>query len=176
MSVMLRTALKYAALVVGVYVLINLTTLSFVVDGSSMEPAFETGQLLLVSRIHYLLGQPNRSDSVVFYLSTDPRRDYIKRVIGLPGETVELRDSLVYIDGEQLDEPYVAEACLPALCRNSIWQLGPDEYFLMGDNRNHSSDSRAFGPVPRSSIVGEVLVRYWPVAGIGWINQMGLSQ
>jgi signal peptidase I len=86
----------------------------------------------------------------------------IKRVIGLPGETVEIRDQQVYVDGGLLNESYINELNSTSGGSNSQVMLGPNQYYVMGDNRNHSRDSRFFGPVSRSAIIGEALVRYWP--------------
>lgn len=131
-----------------------------------MAPNFHTGEYVLVSRVSYLLGEPQRGDVVVFHFPDNPEVDYIKRVIGTPGDTVEIRDRLVYVNGEMLNEPYINEACESA-CQDRVWQVPADNYFVMGDNRNHSSDSRAFNTVERRFIVGEALLRYWPLNAIG---------
>ena len=157
-------------LVALVYTFVNLATARFVVDGPSMQPNFATGQFIVVSRVNYLLGQPKRGDVVVFHYPGDPQEDYIKRVIGLPGDTVQIRDTMVYVNGTELSEPYINEPCIPQTCPDHTWQLGSDEYFVMGDNRNHSSDSRVFGPVARHFIVGEALLRYWPPEDWGIIR------
>lgn len=139
-----------------------------------MQPNFHTGQVLMVSRVNYLLGNPERGQIVVFNPPNQPPDEppYIKRVIGLPGETVEIRDTLVYINGQQISEPYINEPCLPTNCRDQVWTLGADEYFMMGDNRNHSSDSRRFGAVSRDRIIGEALVRYWPPSDWGIVSNI----
>jgi signal peptidase I len=162
-----------AALIAVLYALVNLTTARFIVDGPSMEPTFRTGQYLIVSRVNYLFGSPERGDIIVFHYPNDPDEDYIKRVIGLPGDLVEIRDRQVYINGERLDEPYINEPCDAGRCRDSRWQLDDDEYFVMGDNRNHSSDSRAFGPVNIRFIVGEALIRYFPIRDWGLLTHVG---
>lgn len=135
-----------------------------VVQSISMEPNLIENQRLVISRISYLLGEPQRGDIVVFlppdHAPGDP--PLIKRLIGLPGEIVEFRDTAVYINGVQLDEPYLNEPCQPTYCGQRVWILGPDEYFFMGDNRNHSHDSRSFGPIQRGRIVGRAIIRYWP--------------
>ncbi len=157
-------------LIVVIYTLVNLASARFIVDGPSMQPNFETGQFVLVSRVNYLVSEPQRGDVVVFKYPGNPQEDYIKRVIGTPGDTVEIRDTLVYVNGVQLDEPYINEPCLPSRCPDNVWELGADEIFVMGDNRNHSSDSRAFGPVKRELIIGEALIRYWPPQDWGIIR------
>jgi len=149
-------------LVTMIYALVNLASARFVVDGPSMQPNFATGQFVIVSRVNYLLTDPQRGDVVVFHYPNDPTQDYIKRVIGLPGDIVEIRDTHVYVNGNELTEPYINEPCTPNTCRNNRWSLSGDQFFVMGDNRNHSSDSRFFGPVERHFIVGKALIRYWP--------------
>lgn len=167
-----RETLDLIILIGAIYALVNLATVRFIVQGPSMEPNFETGQFLIVSRVNYLIDDPSRGDIVVFHYPGNPDEDYIKRVIGLPGQTVEIRDTSVYVDGELLDEPYINEPCTDGRCPDEAWELGPDEYFVMGDNRNRSSDSRSFGPVLREFIVGEVLVRYWPPEDWGLVRQI----
>ncbi len=160
-------------LILAIYVLVNLTTVRFIVDGASMEPTFESNQFLIVSRVNYLLGSPQRGDVVVFHYPANPTNDYIKRVIGLPGDTVEIRETWVYVNDQALDEPYIAQPCTRVACPDDSWTLAADEYFMMGDNRNRSSDSRRFGPVQRRHIVGEVLLRYWPPSDWGLVTAIG---
>ncbi|GAB4346402.1 MAG: signal peptidase I [Phototrophicales bacterium] len=162
---------------VAVFTLLQLALPRSVVHGSSMEPNFEEGQRLVISRINYMIGDPQRGDIVVFNSpASDPGEpSLIKRVIGLPGETVEIRDTQVYIDGVLLDEPYIKEPCRPSSCRDQIHHLGENEYFLMGDNRNVSNDSRSFGPVTHDRIIGEVLFRYWPLNQIGFMHRFAFT-
>ncbi|MBL8131907.1 MAG: signal peptidase I [Anaerolineae bacterium] len=162
----LRETFDTVIWVAVLFALVNLATARFVVEGASMEPNFHTGEYILVSRLSYLLGEPQRGDIVVFHYPNNPQQDYIKRVIGRPGDTVEIRDRQVYVNGEALNEPYINEPCANS-CSDRVWEIGADEFFVMGDNRNHSSDSRAFGVVNRRFIVGEALVRYWPLNQIG---------
>ncbi len=163
-----------AIFVVAVFTLLQLAMPRSVVHGSSMEPNFVENQRLVISRVHYLFGDPQRGDIIVFN-SPSPREpdepSLVKRVIGLPGETIEFRDQQLYINGELMEEPYINGPCTSFRCRDNIWELGPDEYFMMGDNRNVSNDSRAFGPVPRGNLVGEVLLRFWPLDKVGVVQQ-----
>jgi signal peptidase I len=103
---------------------------------------FDTGQFLIVSRLSYLLGEPDYGDIIVFHYFNNPEDDYIKRVIGLPGDTVKMQNLAVYVNGKLIQEPYINEPCSDSRCRDNEWVLGEDEFFVMGDNRNHSSDSR----------------------------------
>jgi signal peptidase I len=162
-------------LIGAIYALVNLATVRFIVEGPSMQPNFHSNQVLVISRANYLLSDPQRGEIVVFnppgQSSDEP--PYIKRIIGLPGETVEIRGALVYINGKQLNEPYINEPCSPSSCPDQRWELGANEYFVMGDNRNHSSDSRRFNKmVTRDRIIGEALVRYWPPSDWGIIHHI----
>jgi signal peptidase I len=168
----LRETLDVIILIGAIYALVNLSTVRFIVEGASMQPTFHDDQFLIVSRINYLLMDAERGDIVVFHNPSGPEDDYIKRVIGLPGEVVEIRDTLVYIDGDALNEPYINEPCEPRSCPDKMWELAADQYFVMGDNRNHSKDSRVIGPVVREYIVGEVLIRYWPPEDWGIVSRI----
>ena len=131
-----------------IYTLVNLASARFVVDGPSMQPNFATGQFVIVSRVNYLLTDPQRGDVVVFQYPGDPQQDYIKRVIGLPGDTVEIRDTQVYVNGERAERTVHQRAVQrQSPAATTPGHLGGDQFFMMGDNRNHSSDSRVFGPV-----------------------------
>lgn len=169
-----REILETIILIGAIYALVNLATVRFIVEGPSMQPTFHTGQVLMISRVNYLFGNPQRGEIVVFNapnVGTD-EPPYIKRVIGLPGETVEIRDQQVYIDGKRLNEPYINEPCQPSHCPDRTWQLGANEFFVMGDNRNHSQDSRSFSQVKRERIIGEALVRYWPPVDWGLLSHI----
>ncbi|HMB25929.1 MAG TPA: signal peptidase I [Patescibacteria group bacterium] len=137
----------------------------FYVKGASMEPSFYDHEYLIIDEISYRFDDPERGDIIVFKFPKDPSQFYIKRVIGLPGETVEIKDNHVYITkGEKrfiLDESYLAENTRTT--RSKKWTLGKGEYYVLGDNREHSSDSRSFGPVYRDLIVGKVWFRGWPL-------------
>ena len=165
--------LSTVVFVVAVTVLFDLAIPRSLVDGHSMEPTFYGSDRLVVSRVHYLLGAPERSDIVVFnsLFPSEAARGVmlIKRVVGLPGETVELRDQQLHINGQKLDEPYIKEVCRRASCADNRWVLGEHEYFVMGDNRNNSRDSRRFDAVPLQNIVGQVIFRYFPLPSIGII-------
>jgi signal peptidase I len=159
--------------VVAVTVLFDLAIPRSLVDGHSMEPTFYGDDRLVVSRVHYLLGQPQRGDILVFNSLRESELErgvmLIKRVIGAPGETVEFRDQKVYINGEALKESYIKDEVCRRRCQDRTWQLAENEYFMMGDNRNNSNDSRSFGPVPLPKIVGRVIFRYYPLSSIGVI-------
>ena len=141
--------------------LINLfVAQSTYVHGTSMEPNLHTDQRLVMEKVSYRLHPPRRGDIVIVDIETSDI-PLIKRVIGLPNETVVIHSGRVYVNGELLNEPYINEFCTFRSCEGE-WMLGPDEYFVLGDNRSHSLDSHSFGPVKASAIVGIARVRYWP--------------
>jgi len=125
----------------------------FRISGMSMYPSFEDGEFIMVDRLSFLVGDPHRGDVVIIRFPGDPaKRKFIKRVVGLPGETVKIADNTVFIDNNPLPEKY-----LPAytpIAPNLEKTLRGDEYFVMGDNRPNSNDSRFFGPVPRHNFIG----------------------
>ena len=129
------------------------------VQGVSMEPAFENAELLLTEKISYRVSRVQRGDVVVFAAPVDKKVDFIKRIIGLPGENIEIKDHRVYINGLKLDEPYIS---IPTTGDTNL-TIGNDEFFVLGDNRGASSDSRSFGPIKRKSIKGKVWLVYWPI-------------
>lgn len=138
-----------------------------VVRGSSMTPGIEDGDRILVEPWSYLFGPIGRGDVVVLRYPLDPRVDYIKRVIGLPGDVVTMADGHVWVNGQLLAEPYVAEEDHGAYA--SI-RVDPGRCFVLGDNRPRSSDSREFGLVPLSYVRGRVDLRLWPIPRVGWID------
>jgi signal peptidase I len=129
------------------------------VIGSSMEPTLLEGQFLAINKLEYRFHGPDRGDIVVFRDPNNPGRNLIKRAIGLPGEVVEIRGGAVYVDGTALEEPYLPR--LGAYSRPPS-ELGSQEYFVLGDNRNNSSDSHNWGPVHASRLVGHAWFCYWP--------------
>ncbi|MBI2065862.1 MAG: signal peptidase I [Candidatus Zambryskibacteria bacterium] len=138
----------------------------FIVDGASMDPTFETGNYLIVDEISYRFKTPERGSILIFKYPRDPKKSFIKRVIGLPEETVSISDGRVtiinadYPDGFLLEEPYVKLNKKETV--NFI--LSKEEYFVLGDNRLGSADSRVWGPVPADNIVGRPVVRFFPPA------------
>lgn len=131
----------------------------FVVDGRSMEPTLVTGERLLVNKFVYRLRAPVQGEVIVFRYPRNPDRDFIKRVIGVTGDTVEVRDSTVYVNGEPLTEPYVR---YQDPSNRPPVTVGADAVWVLGDNRNNSEDSRFFGQVPLDHIKGRAFLRFWP--------------
>lgn len=141
----------------------------FTVEGTSMLPTLENGQRIIVNKFLYRFRPIQRGDIVVFYYPLDPSKSFIKRVIGLPGDTIEITDGFVYVNGEKLQEPYILrkyrehEEVEPARV-----QLG--HYWVMGDHRNGSNDSRAGWQVPEKYIYGQAFLRYWPLNSLGVLH------
>lgn len=153
------------------------------VDGSSMYPNLKDGEYLLSDKISYRFNEPARGEVVIFHAPraacyTFSECDFIKRIIGLPGETVELREGVFYINDEPLAEPYLGEEVKTsangindALAPGKVIVLAEDEYIVVGDNRGDSSDSRSWGPIKKSAIVGKAFFAYWPPEEIGVIGK-----
>jgi signal peptidase I len=154
-----RDVLETLLLAAVIFVLVNTLTGRYEVQSISMEPTLHEGQYLIVSKLSYWIRPPQRGDVVVLdppdQRSTIP---YIKRVIGLPGEHVQVRDGRVWINGVALNEPYVSG---PALYQEDV-VLAEDQYLVLGDNRNNSSDSHVWGALPEENILGKAVFRYWP--------------
>ena len=129
------------------------------VEGSSMEPNLHDKQLMILVKAAYWCTDPARGDVIVFRYPLDPQREFVKRVIGLPGETIECKGGVVYIDGKPIAEPYVQGTTYDF----AATEVPEGFYFVMGDNRQNSSDSRSWGLLPRENIVGRVCFVFWPV-------------
>jgi signal peptidase I len=164
--VVIAVALLVAFLVRG-FVLAH-----FVVDGSSMEPTLHSGDRVFVNKLSYRLHDPHRGDVVVLHQrSGASERDLIKRVIGLPGEEVEMRSCQVLIDGAPLTEPYLAPETVNGNCGGDFEPVlvPPDTVFVMGDNRGGSQDSRQLGPISFHDLVGRAFVVFWPTSDWQWL-------
>lgn len=141
------------------------------IDGESMMPNFTNGEYLLTERVSYYLRDPMRGDVVVFTPPVTNLDEYIKRVVALPGETVMVKDGRVYINGKVLDESYIAGTVYTNggsfLSEGASYKVPDGEFFVMGDNRNNSSDSRYWGPITKKVITGRAWVVYWPLNLMG---------
>jgi signal peptidase I len=145
---------------------IRLLVQNFRIEGRSMEPTLHSGQYLLVNKIAYRgLGEPRRGDIVVFE-AWGQEKDFIKRVVGTAGDTVEIHDGSVFINGTKLEEDYLDQSTTDAI---GPVTLGEDQLYVLGDNRGNSSDSRAYGPLPREKVVGKAWLTYWPPNEIGLV-------
>jgi signal peptidase I len=158
-----ETLLLSAILFLG----INAVSSRIRVESISMQPTLYAGNFVFVNKLAYTWGEASRGDIVVFRYPPDPDQvPYIKRVIGLPGETVSISDGKVYVNGQQLSEPYLVAATYP----DNEWVVPEGHLFVMGDNRNNSSDSRSWGTVPLENVIGKAELIYWPPEKWGALN------
>lgn len=143
------------------------------VRGNSMYPNFHDGEYLLTDKISYRLGSPKKGEVIIFRAPRNEEYDYIKRIIGLPGDVISVKNGKVYINNSLLVESYLPEDYQTFggnfAGENQVVIIPENQYFAMGDNRSHSSDSRDWGPVPKENIIGKAWLRYWPVNRLGLI-------
>lgn len=166
----LATMLLYVAIVlVLTFLVVRFVGQRTEVSGHSMEPTLSNGDNLIVDKITYRFSDPQRFDIIVFPFQYKENTYYIKRIIGLPGETVQITDGVIYINGEVLDEHYGKEVIENSVLAAEPITLADDEYFVLGDNRNASSDSRepSVGNIKRENIIGRAWVRIWPFNKFG---------
>lgn len=154
------------------FVIINALTARVRVDGPSMEPSFFNNNRVVVSKISYMLGDIQRGDVIVFPAPPNPDEDYIKRVIGLPGDEIMVMGGTVYVNGDALVEPYISAPPVSNL-RPTVVPEG--QVFVMGDNRNVSSDSRSWGPLNVDAIIGKAVFVYWPFNNVHVIEHYELG-
>ena len=150
--------LETLVLAVVLYFGINAVSARVRVDGFSMRPTLQDGEYILVNKLAYKLGEPQRGDIVVFIFPINPEEDLIKRVIGLPGDTVAVQNGVVSINGIPTNEPYIYAP--PAY--EGTWQVSPGELFVLGDNRYDSRDSHQWGLLPIDKVIGRAVLIYWP--------------
>jgi signal peptidase I len=161
--------LETLVLAVVLYFGINAVSARVRVDGFSMRPTLQDGEYILVNKLAYKTGEPHRGDIIVFIFPVDPQEDLIKRVIGLPGETVSVHNGVVKVDGIALTEPYIASP--PAY--DGDWRVPQDQLFVLGDNRNDSRDSHQWRFLPIENVIGKAVLIYWPPKEWQVINQNG---
>jgi signal peptidase I len=150
---------------------INVISARIRVDGQSMLPTLNTGEFVIVNKLAYKVGSPKYGDIIVFHFPRDPEQEYIKRVIGLPGDQVMIAQKQVQVNGVLLEEPYIADPPL----YEANWTVPDDSLFVLGDNRNNSSDSHNWGPVPMDYVVGKALFIYWPLDKWGFLGSYSTS-
>jgi signal peptidase I len=196
----LRELAETVILALVIFLLVRAVVQNFQVEGRSMEPTLETGWYLLVNKAlywevnletldkfvpfldpgddptRYLFRGPKRGDIIVFRAPNQavgaPERDFIKRIVGLPGETVEVRACKVFVNGQALDEPYIEE--LP-LYTYGLETVPPGQYFVLGDNRNNSSDSHSWGMLPKENIIGQAWFTYWPFGSLALVDNTSVE-
>jgi signal peptidase I len=152
-------------LALAIFLLLQTTIQSSIVEGSSMQPTLENGQRLIVVKANYYFSQPQRGDIIVVHPPIATEKQWVKRVIGIPGDTVEIKDRIVYVNGSALAEPYINDEPNYTM---KPYIVEENHYFVLGDNRNNSTDSHLRWTVTKNSIVGEAWLRFWP------LNQWGI--
>ena len=145
-------------LAVVLYLGINAISARVRVDGTSMVPTLQNGEYVLVSKLSYRLGDPQHGDIIVFKYPGQPPQDLIKRIIGLPGDMVQVNGLVVSVNGQALTEPYIAASPI----YQGQWQVPEGFLFVLGDNRNDSSDSHSWGLLPKENVIGKAILIYWP--------------
>lgn len=148
------------------YVAIESITARIRVDGFSMQPTMQSGEFVIVNKLAYKFSKPKTGDVIVFQYPRDPEQEYIKRVIGTPGDIVVVEEGLVSVNGKTIEEPYIASA--PAY-QNS-WTVPENSLFVLGDNRNNSSDSHSWGAVSIDNVIGKAFFVYWPPERWGFVE------
>lgn len=168
----LSEAVKTLVLALVLYFAISAVTDRVRVENISMQPTLYEGELLVVYKLAYQFGEPHRGDIVVFHHNSQPPEDYIKRVIGLPGDTVDIQNGQVSINNRIIQEPYISAE--PAY--QGSWQVPEGMLFVLGDNRNRSSDSHVWGFVPLDDVVGRAVLIYWPLDSIRILSHDDIAQ
>jgi signal peptidase I len=158
-----RELLETAVLTIAIFLVVRVALQNFKVEGESMFPNLHNGEYILVNKIDYMLHSPQRGDIIVFRAvnAGQPDKDFIKRVIGLPGDTVEVKNNAVYIDGKPLHESYIDAQNAPHYTFPKA-TVPASDYFVLGDNRNNSQDSHLWRWLQRKYIIGKAWISYWP--------------
>lgn len=170
---LLREVLEVAILTLLFFGLVRLLVQNYRVDGPSMQRTLYTNEYILVDKATYYLHSPQRGDVIVFEFPLDTSKNFVKRVIGVPGDTVQIDENgTVSVNGKVLNEPYVYQQLCP--CDPKSVVLKANQYYVLGDHRGDSDDSRDWGPVPRGDIIGKAALVYWPLPDIhmlpNWSN------
>jgi signal peptidase I len=162
---LLREVLEVAVITLLLFVVVRAVVQNYRVEGPSMMPTLQNHQYILVDKFTYFFGSPHRGDVIVFEYPKDTSEDFVKRIVGLPGDTVQVAtNGQVSVNGVAINEPYVNDLGNPYGATTVT--LNPNQYFVLGDNRGDSSDSRMWGPVPRNDIIGRAELVYWPLNDI----------
>jgi len=159
MKTFLREVLITIILALIIFFAARATIQTFIVVMTSMEPNFHDGQRLVVNKAAYFFGEPERGDVIIFRAPNGRQEDFIKRVIAIPGDIVKVNNGAVYVNGTELDEPYIKSP--PSYTMKEL-EIPKDEYFVLGDNRDHSNDSHHGWLVPRENIKGKAWLSTWP--------------
>lgn len=154
-----------------IFLVVHVSIQTFLVSDASMRPALNSGELVIVNKASYIIGGPSRGDVVLFYDPNDLTKQYLGRVVAIPGDTITIAPDAVMVDGKTLNEPYITVPDGASENPKIVPQLTlqPGQYFVLNDNRVASSDSRTFGAIPRNNIVGKAVLVFWPLSEFGGI-------
>lgn len=166
-SQLAREIVEILALTVLIFLVVRFVAQSYYVKGISMQPGLVNGQYVMVNKVTYLFHGPEHGDVIIFHYPKDVSQDFIKRVIGVPGDTITTDRNHVTLDGKVLDEPYIS---VPYNLEGKTWTVPAGQYFVMGDNRPQSDDSRTWGFVPQNYIIGKAVIVFWPLSHFHFIN------
>jgi signal peptidase I len=166
-SQLAREIVEILALTILIFLVVRFVAQSYYVKGISMQPGLVNGQYVMVNKVTYLFHGPERGDVIIFHYPKDVSQDFIKRVIGLPGDTITTDRDHVTVDGKILNETYVS---VPYNLEGKTWKVPAGQYFVMGDNRPQSDDSRLWGFVPKDYIIGKAIVAFWPLNNFHFID------
>ncbi len=173
MKTFFREVLITVVLAIIIFVAARATVQTFVVIMTSMEPNFHDGQRLVVNKAVYIFGEPERGDVIIFRAPNGRHEDFIKRVIAIPDDTVEIKNQAVYVNGVKLDEPYIKNPPSYTMAKEEVPE---DRYFVLGDNRDNSNDSHHGWFVPRENIIGKAWLTTWPPKDWGPIPDYSLKE
>lgn len=170
---LLRELLETVILSLVIFLVIRQGVQNYRIESHSMQPNFYEGEFVLVNKLAYKLGDPARGDVIVFRNPANEDEDYIKRVIGLPGDTLQFNGDSLYVNGEPLDDSFTTQPTYAPIAEPVV--VSPEHLFVMGDNRPNSRDSRAFGLLDDDLVVGKAWVRVWPIDEMGLIDHYSLE-
>ena len=173
MKTFLREILVTLILAIVIFFALQATVQSFVVVGNSMEPSLQAGQRLLINKVIYAFHEPEKGDIIVFHPPDNQQADYIKRIIALPGDTIEVKQEAIYVNGSKLYEPYIKEPPKYTIREEKIPE---SKYFVLGDNRNNSNDSHNGWVATRQKIIGKAWLSIWPPNKWGLVPNYSLQE
>ncbi len=166
-SHLVRDIVEIVAITVVIFIALRFTIQSYYVNGTAMQPGLKVNEFVLVNKVAYRIQAPQRGDIIVFHYPLDTAKDYIKRIIGLPGDTITMDSTHIQVNGLTLNEPYISAPYNPQAFKLTV---PPDHYFVMSDNRVSTDDSRTWGTVPRNYIIGKAVMVFWPLLNMQFID------
>jgi len=171
-GMMIREVVETVGLAVIIFLIIRIGIQNYRIEGQSMEPNFHDGEYLIVNKLAYRLGEYERGDVIVFQYPNDPSKDYIKRIIGLPGDTVEIRGGQLYVNNVEIEEPYLH---MPNTRDEPPMVVDAGHLYVMGDNRPASSDTRSWGQLGQEFVIGQAWLAIWPFDTAGLVKHQPIE-